>query len=177
MIEAGKKALPSITFVEPEPSQVALFCYTSGTTGEPKAAKLTHANLIAVATGAKCRGFDIDHTDTTISYLPLAHSFEQILFVTAMVCGSKIGYFGGDVLKLTDDCQVLKPTLFPSVPRIYNRVFDKIQARLSELTGMRAYMAQRAIQKKLFYLENYATYNYNFYDTIVCNKFKAILGG
>jgi long-chain acyl-CoA synthetase len=126
VIEAGKKALPTTTFVEPEPSQVALFCYTSGTTGDPKAAKLTHANLIAVATGAKCRGFDIDHTDTTISYLPLAHSFEQMLFVTSMVCGSKIGYFGGDVLKLTDDCQVLKPTLFPSVPRIYNRVFDKI---------------------------------------------------
>ncbi len=42
---------------------------------------------------------------------------------------------------------------------------------------MRAYIAQRAIQKKLFYLENYATYNYNFYDTVVCNKFKAILGG
>ena len=76
VIEVGKRELQNITFVEPEPSTVALFCYTSGTTGDPKAAKLTHANMIAVATGAKCRGFDIDHSDVTLSYLPLAHSFE-----------------------------------------------------------------------------------------------------
>lgn len=112
-----------------------------------------------------------------ISYLPLAHSFEQLLFVASLSYGTQIGYFGGDVLKLTDDCQVLKPTLFPSVPRIYNRIYDKIQARLKELTGMRNYVATKAITSKLFYLENYATYNYGFYDRIVCNKFKAILGG
>ncbi len=94
-----------------------------------------------------------------------------------MVCGSKIGFYGGDVNKITDDCQVLKPTLFPSVPRIYNRIYDKIQDRLSQLTGTRKYIAQRAIQKKLFYYQNYATYNHGFYDKIVCNKFKAILGG
>ena len=81
------------------------------------------------------------------------------------------------MLKLTDDCQVLKPTLFPSVPRIYNRIYDKIQARLKELTGMRNYVATKAIKSKLYYLENYSTYNYGFYDRIVCNKFKAILGG
>lgn len=71
-------------------------------------------------------GFRVDHNDIMISYLPLAHSFEQVLFIAAIVYGAKIGYFGGDVLKLTDDCQVLKPTLFPSVPRIYNRIYDKI---------------------------------------------------
>lgn len=105
---------------------MALFCYTSGTTGDPKAAKLSHCNLVAAATGAKYGGFNIDHNDIMISYLPLAHSFEQILLVGSLMFGSKIGYFGGDVLKLTDDCQVLKPTMFPSVPRIYNRIYDKI---------------------------------------------------
>lgn len=169
--------MANVTMVEPTADTTALFCYTSGTTGDPKAAKLSHRNLIAAATGSKYGGFDIDHNDIMISYLPLAHSFEQVLFCCALVCGAKVGYFGGDVLKLTDDCQVLKPTLFPSVPRIYNRIYDKIQARLTELTGMRSYVAQRAIQKKLFYLENYATYDYGFYDRIVCNKFKAILGG
>ena len=42
---------------------------------------------------------------------------------------------------------------------------------------MKSYVAQRAINNKLYYLENYATYDYKFYDSIVCNKFKAILGG
>lgn len=132
---------------------------------------------MATASGSTLGIFEIDENDIMISYLPLAHSFEQVLFVCALVMGTKIGYFGGDVLKLTDDCQALKPTLFPSVPRIYNRIYDKIRAKLGELQGMKSYMAQRAINKKLFYLENYATYNYGFYDRIVCSKFKAILGG
>lgn len=61
-----------------------------------------------------------------ISYLPLAHSFEKMLFGLSMVRGNMIGYYGGDVLKLTDDCQVLKPTMFPSVPRLYGKIYDKI---------------------------------------------------
>lgn len=44
----------------------------------------------------------------------------------SIVTGCKIGYFQGDPLKLTEDCQMLKPTLFPSVPRLYNRIYDKI---------------------------------------------------
>ena len=126
MIAAGREILSEIQFLEPTPETVALFCYTSGTTSDPKAAKLTHGNLIATVAGAKEQGFNIDHTDCMISYLPLAHSFEQVLFNASIVYGTRIGYFAGDVHKLTDDCQVLKPTLFPSVPRIYNRIYDKI---------------------------------------------------
>jgi len=177
VIEAGRANKESITFTEPTADTTALFCYTSGTTGDPKAAKISHENLVAVVTGAQYGGFNIDHNDVMISYLPLAHSFEQLLFVASIAYGSKIGYYSGDVLKLTDDCQVLKPTLFPSVPRIYTRIYDKIQARLADLTATRSYIANKAIQSKLYYLANYATYNYGFYDRIVCNKFKAILGG
>jgi len=126
VVQAGRQCRDSINFVEPTPSSTALFCYTSGTTGDPKAAKLSHENLIAVVTGAMFSGFRVDHNDVMISYLPLAHSFEQVLFIASIVYGARIGYYAGDVLKLTDDCQALKPTLFPSVPRIYNRIYDKI---------------------------------------------------
>ena len=125
-----------------------MFCYTSGTTGEPKAAKLTHKNFIAVSTASKYAGFDVNTDDTMISYLPLAHSFEKVLFSLSMVRGTKIGYYGGDVLKLTDDCQALQPTLFPSVPRLYGKIYDKIQSRLRELTGVKSYLAHRAISRK-----------------------------
>lgn len=127
-----------------------MFCYTSGTTGDPKAAKLTHANILAVATSANYAGVPIHHDDCMISYLPLAHSFEKILFTLCLVKGVRIGYYFGDVLKLTDDCQVLKPTLFPSVPRLYNRIYDKIKSRLNELNGVRSLIANRAISSKLY---------------------------
>jgi long-chain acyl-CoA synthetase len=61
-----------------------------------------------------------------ISYLPLAHSFEKALFTAALLIGVSIGYYSGDPLKLLDDLAELKPNFFPSVPRLFNRIYDKI---------------------------------------------------
>lgn len=126
VINIGAQNPDTILPAEPETESVYMFCYTSGTTGDPKAAKLTHRNILSVATSANYAGVPIFHSDCVISYLPLAHSFEKVLFTLCLVKGVRIGYYGGDVNKLTDDCQVLKPTLFPSVPRLFNRIFDKI---------------------------------------------------
>ena len=58
--------------------------------------------------------------------MPAAHSFEQALFGMSVSTGAKIGFFGGNVLKLTEDIGILQPTLFPSVPRLFNRIYGKI---------------------------------------------------
>jgi len=156
VLEAGRKLRQSQPqkFVEPTADTVYMFCYTSGTTGDPKAAKLTHRNLVACATASKYGGIDVNHEDSYISYLPLAHSFEKCLFVMALIRGIKIGFYSGDVLKLSEDCTVLQPTLFPSVPRLFCRIYDKITSRLKDLTGMKSYIANQAIQSKLYYLEH-----------------------
>ncbi len=164
-------------FTEPESQSIYMFCYTSGTTGDPKAVKISHQNCLSVATCVNYAGVEVYADDTVISYLPLAHSFEKVLFTLCLVKGVRIGYYGGDVLKLTDDCMVLRPTFFPSVPRIYNRIYDKINAKLGELTGARGFIANRAISSKLYYLNTQGTLNYAFYDRVVCSKFRAILGG
>lgn len=65
-----------------------MFCYTSGTTGDPKAAMLTHANFIAVSAAALQHGINLSENDISISYLPLAHSFEKCLFVTGIISGA-----------------------------------------------------------------------------------------
>lgn len=98
---AGRTNVGKIVFKEPTPETVYMFCYTSGTTGDPKAAMLTHKNLLAASTSCKYGGIDVTPEDCYISYLPLAHSFEKCLFVMALIRGIKIGYYGGDVLKLT----------------------------------------------------------------------------
>jgi long-chain acyl-CoA synthetase len=160
----------------PVEDDIYMFCYTSGTTGTPKAAMLTHGNLVATATSTRSV-ITFDETDSMISYLPLAHSFEKCLFTCACIRGIKVGYYSGDPLKLMDDLQALKPTLFPSVPRLFNRIYDVINQKIRESPGYKQMLVTRAVNSKIYYLENGATYHHYTYDKIVMNTMKQMIGG
>lgn len=132
VLEEGKKH-PNIDIEEltPKADDIYMFCYTSGTTGDPKAAMLSHNNLISAASATfSVGGIEFGGEESIISYLPLAHSFEKVLFTTCCISGMAIGYYSGDPLQLLDDLKELKPTYFPSVPRLFNRIYDKIQSGL-----------------------------------------------
>lgn len=62
-----------------------------------------------------------------ISYLPYTHSFEQALFTTEVMNGMKIGFYSGDPLRLVEDVGMLRPQLFASVPRLYNRIYARLK--------------------------------------------------
>lgn len=62
----------------------------------------------------------------------MAHSFEKLINIAIMSVGGSYGFYSGDPLKLLDDMQALKPTLFASVPRLYNRIYDKIMAGVKD---------------------------------------------
>lgn len=127
--EACKTSTPAL--YDAKPDHCYVFSYTSGTTGDPKGVKISHEMMLGQQYACQVR---LDQTikqmnenDSYISYLPGAHSFEQGLIACCMIFGMKSGFFAGNILKLTEDIGVLKPTLFPSVPRLYNRIFGKIQ--------------------------------------------------
>ena len=90
--------------------------------------------------------------DTYVSYLPAAHSFEQAIFGISVIYGMKCGFFGGNVLKLTEDMRLLKPTLFPSVPRLYNKIYGSIQDSLSKASDQE--IIKTAINTKLTNMKN-----------------------
>lgn len=115
--------------------------------------------------------------DVYISYLPLAHVFERLLMISGLAIKMQMGFYQGDVLKLTMDLAVLKPTIMVSVPRLFNRFYDLMQAKIRELTGMKRQLTEWGIQKKLASLSNHAKTQDPFYDAIVFNKFRDILGG
>lgn len=86
VIEAGRNAITT-HLKEPTKDTIYMFCYTSGTTGDPKAAMLSHGNMIAVAAAAVEHGVILTEEDISISYLPLAHSFEKCIFVIGTIHG------------------------------------------------------------------------------------------
>ncbi|CAN0158405.1 unnamed protein product, partial [Laminaria digitata] len=91
----------------PAATDLATFCYTSGTTGNPKGALLTHRNFIAeVASSVAMEAVVNGPGDVYLSYLPLPHIFERMVQVTVLVAGGSVGFFRGDPLLLVEDMQV-----------------------------------------------------------------------
>lgn len=119
-----------------QPEDVYMLSYTSGTTGDPKGVMLCHKSVMIGTKAANSRmehgSHPLNDTDCHISYLPLAHVFEQLLQGLVYQYGMACGFFGGNVLKLTEDIGILKPTFFASVPRLFNKFYDKITAKLNE---------------------------------------------
>ncbi|KAG6621240.1 putative long-chain-fatty-acid-CoA ligase [Phytophthora cinnamomi] len=173
LIEDGKNNV--VPADPPLPSDLATICYTSGTTGDPKGVMLTHANMMAAAACA----FDftlILPTDIHLSYLPLAHCFERVIQTTLIYNGAAVGYYSGDVKLLMDDLGALQPTVFPSVPRLLNRIHDKISQGAAEAGGIKKWLFDTAYASKKYYLKDgYKTHA--FWDFLVFSKAKRALGG
>lgn len=92
--------------------------------------------------------------------------------------GMRCGFYGGDPLKLvTEDLPALKPTFFPSVPRIYNRIYGKIQDTFNAVTGCKASLIRNAVSTKLANYKATGRLTHGCYDAVVFKKVKALTGG
>ncbi|XP_060938610.1 long-chain-fatty-acid--CoA ligase 1a isoform X1 [Limanda limanda] len=164
--------------VPPTPEDLALICFTSGTTGNPKGAMLTHGNVIA-NTAAFLRVTQVhcmlDTHDIHISYLPLAHMFERVVQGVVLVHGARIGYFQGDIRLLMDDLKTLQPTVFPVVPRLLNRMFDKVFSQAN--TPLKRWVLDFAFRRKEAEMKNGVVRTDSMWDKLIFKKVQASLGG
>ena len=163
-------------FVEADKNDVYIFSYTSGTTGDSKGVKLTHNNILSNSRSMQNRLPTVPG-ETMISYLPYTHSFEQALFGFTVINALRIGFYTGDPLRLVDDVGVLAPQLFPSVPRLYNRIYSKLKARLEGFTGCKKWLADKAVNAKTANYNANGRITHGCYDALVFKKMKALLGG
>jgi len=101
------------------------FIYTSGTTGPPKGCVLTHGNYRGVLDLIQGVGV-IQPDDVSYLYLPLAHAFALLIQLGAFDLGTTIAYFGGDPKQIIPELSEVKPTYFPSVPRIFEKLYTLV---------------------------------------------------
>uniref|UniRef100_A0AAZ3P0H5 Long-chain-fatty-acid--CoA ligase n=2 Tax=Oncorhynchus tshawytscha TaxID=74940 RepID=A0AAZ3P0H5_ONCTS len=162
----------------PTPDDLALICFTSGTTGNPKGGMLTHGNVIA-----NCAAFIkitevhcmLNLHDIHMSYLPLAHMFERVVEGVILVHGARIGYFQGDIRLLMDDLKTLQPTVFPVVPRLLNRMFDKIFGQAN--TPLKRWLLVFASRRKHAEMMNGVVRKDSLWDKLIFQKVQNSLGG
>jgi len=173
-IEQIGKAYP----LEPIPAtieQIAMICYTSGTTSDPKGVVLKHGNL-ALACEANLSGILFPDNATMLSYLPLAHIYERLAELLCICIGAGIGYFTGDPLRLLEDAQILKPEYFPSVPRVLNKIYHGAMLA-GDVPNFRGAIFRKAVAVKLDKLRTTGINTHPLWDKLVFGKVRAVLGG
>ena len=172
-VEARKK--------EVKETDLATIIYTSGTTGKPKGVMLSHSNIVQNVLASIPRLPLIEGSSRVLSFLPLCHIFERVLIYIYQHAGVTV-YFAESLETIGANAQEIKPNLMSVVPRLLEKVFNKIYAKGSELKG---------IKKNLFFWavalgERYEPYGVNgwWYEfqlkiarKLIFSKWKAALGG
>ena len=118
--------------------------YTSGTTGPPKGCMLSNRNYYAMASVSDRMDSYYRETDVMLLYLPLAHNFGRLMLLSGAYVGFTIAFLA-DPLRVVDAALAVRPTLLPSVPRVYEKVHSAVQARFDEATGVRRRLVDWAL--------------------------------
>ena len=121
--------------LEVKSSDLFTLIYTSGTTGNPKGVMLSHDNLYSQLMGLK-DAIPFDEDDRAISFLPLCHVFERVIEYYYLFKGVSI-YYAESIELLGENLKEVNPTIMPTVPRLLEKVYDKIVAKGSDLTGIK----------------------------------------
>ena len=123
-----------------KPNDLATLLYTSGTTGVPKGVMLSHDNLISQLIAVQTLA-PVTPQSRALSFLPLNHVYERVLSYLYMYLGVSI-YYAESIEKVADNLREVKPEIFGCVPRLFEKVYDRIISKGADLTG---------IKKKLFF--------------------------
>ncbi|MDG5492149.1 long-chain fatty acid--CoA ligase [Psychroserpens sp. SPM9] len=173
-VEARKDAV--------KPDDLATIIYTSGTTGKPKGVMLSHWNITSNVLDSSPR-VPLPPTNETriLSFLPICHIFERVLIYVYQYAGTSI-YFAEAIDKIGDNAKEIKPNLMSVVPRLLEKVFDKIMLKGEELTGIKKalfFWAVKLGEEWQPYGANGAWYEFKLKiaNRLIFSKWRDALGG
>src|ERR1044072_9128616 len=167
------------------PTDICTFIYTSGTTGPPKGCIITHGNYRAMLDMVNETSV-IEDEDVTYLYLPLAHSFALLIQLGSFDLGATLAYWEGDPLKIVPNLGELKPTYFPSVPRIFEKIYTAATSGIEKVGGLKKVIFNWAIRvgKRMRAVERSGRQpgfllrrQYAFADKQVLSKIRGLFGG
>ena len=161
------------------------YIYTSGTTGPPKACMITHRNYYEMVSAVDAVPQFIDSSDLILLYLPLAHNFGRCLHLLAGYLGCTIA-FCPDPMRVGEVAPVVKPTVLPSVPRVFEKVHTAVQGTFDDATGIKRRLIDWALRvgERVSELRQQQkpipwrlAVQHRLADKLVYSKVKAKLGG
>ena len=166
--------------LEVKSSDLFTLIYTSGTTGNPKGVMLSHDNLFSQLVGLQ-DALPLDETDRAISFLPLCHVFERVVEYYYLYKGTSV-YYAESIEQIGENLKEVNPTIMPTVPRLLEKVFDKIVAKGSDLTGIKKALFFWALDLGLRHeLDGKNGWRYEFQlkiaNKLIFNKWREALGG
>jgi long-chain acyl-CoA synthetase len=121
---------------EVKTDDLATIIYTSGTTGKPKGVMLSHKNIVSNVLDSALRIPFEEGKTRALSFLPICHIFERMILYLYQYYGVSV-YFGESIDKISDNIKEVKPSVMTAVPRLLEKVYDKIYAKGLELTGIK----------------------------------------
>nr|WP_249420614.1 AMP-binding protein [Rhabdothermincola salaria] len=119
-----------------DPSATAIIVYTSGTTGPPKGAMLSHTNLTVAAAAAKAQ-FSVDARSEVLSYLPLCHVAERLISVMGALGAGYVVNFGEGGDAFAGELREVQPTFFLGVPRIWEKMMASVEIRMADASRIK----------------------------------------
>jgi long-chain acyl-CoA synthetase len=173
------------------PEDLASLIYTSGTTGQPKGVQLSHTNFRANINGVRKRFGPrndkpddvpvLDETARSLSFLPLAHVFERTAGHFVMFASGGTVAYAESTDTIAEDIQLVEPTTATSVPRVYERIFDRMRAQATE-SDLRESIFEWAIEIGRTYARTEdpapsLRLKYTFADRLVFSQVKSQMGG
>jgi len=181
----GDEATWATLYEAVTPEDICTFIYTSGTTGPPKGCIISHGNyraMLNMVNGVSV----IEDEDLAYLYLPLAHSFALLIQFGTFDLGTTLAYWERDPLKILPNLAELKPTYFPSVPRIFEKIYTAATSAIEKEGGLKKAIfnwaigvgekmraAERSGRRPGFLLQR----QYAFADKQVLSKIRGLFGG
>ena len=181
----GLGAAHPVPAIHPDPEDIAGLIYTSGTTGDPKGVLLSHANFTSNSHAGRKFYPELNADSRTLSILPWAHSFGQTAELYTMIqLGGSIGFMQNPTT-IVSDLGKVRPTFLIAVPRVFNKIYDTLWAKMNEIGGFKKSLfvmgvesakRRRALKEK-GQSDFMTDFKFKIADKLVFQKVRDMFGG